>query len=247
MAPVPPAADPDPRPAADPQTDPVRQLDPDPELDPGALRRRLDRLRFDLHDGPRQAVHLLAEDLRLFRSQLEPLLAGHPDRARALGRLDDLDAQVQSLDEQLRRLSAAVQQPLSKRVEDALDELTSALRERAGIVPELELSGDLGRLSDSQRFTVVAIVRESLANIRRHSRARRVRIRVAADADGVTVSVCDDGIGFSESAAEQAARAGHLGLVGMRERVRMLGGQFRVQSRPGGPTIVSARLRRWPA
>jgi signal transduction histidine kinase len=42
-----------------------------------------------------------------------------------------------------------------------------------------------------------------------------------------------------------AARRGHLGLVGMSERIRLLGGRFDIQSRPGGPTTISAMLHRW--
>src|SRR5205807_1412771 len=47
-----------------------------------AAERRLSRLRFDLHDGPQQDVVLLAEDIRLFRSQLETVMNGHPNRTR---------------------------------------------------------------------------------------------------------------------------------------------------------------------
>ena len=56
----------------------------------------------------------------------------------------------------------------------------------------------------------------------------------------------DDGRGFDpETTVARAARAGRLGLVGMHERVRMLGGQTQIDSRPGGPTVVSAVLPRW--
>jgi signal transduction histidine kinase len=48
-------------------------------------------------------------------------------------------------------------------------------------------------------------------------------------------------------ASSRAAEAGHLGLVGMRERMRMLGGRTEIQSAPGGPTVVSAVLPRWPS
>jgi signal transduction histidine kinase len=57
--------------------------------------------------------------------------------------------------------------------------------------------------------------------------------------------VTDDGSGFEpESALIKAAREGHLGLVGMHERVRMLGGSTRIDSRPGGPTVISVSLPR---
>jgi signal transduction histidine kinase len=63
----------------------------------------------------------------------------------------------------------------------------------------------------------------------------------------VRAQITDDGTGFDpQTTLAGAARAGRLGLVGMHERVRMLGGQTQVDSRPGGPTVVSATLPAWP-
>ncbi|MGH2872173.1 MAG: sensor histidine kinase, partial [Solirubrobacteraceae bacterium] len=68
-----------------------------------------------------------------------------------------------------------------------------------------------------------------------------------AGGNGIAVTIEDDGAGFEPGpAATRAQSDGHLGLLGMRERVRMLGGRFTVQSRPGGPTLVSALLPPWP-
>jgi len=216
----------------------------------GAAERRLARLRFDLHDGPQQDVYLLAADLRLFREQVRPLLIGLPDADRVLGRLDDLEAQVVALDGALRRLSTAAQSPfvVPGSLPEAVASLANAFAQRTGIAPDAEVTGDFDRLSDSQRLAVLALVREALSNVRKHSDARTVTIAVAGDVDGVTVRVSDDGTGFDpEATMTAAARAGHLGLVGMRDRMAMLGGQTRIESRPGGPTVVSATLPAWPA
>jgi signal transduction histidine kinase len=57
--------------------------------------------------------------------------------------------------------------------------------------------------------------------------------------------VTDDGCGFDpETSLVRAARDGHLGLVGMYERVRLLGGRTQIDSRPGGPTVISVTLPR---
>jgi signal transduction histidine kinase len=211
----------------------------------GAVARRLARLRFDLHDGPQQDVVLLAQDLRLFRDQLHPLVADDPDRERVMGRLDDLEAQLVALDGDLRRLSTAVQSPFlaSGTLGEALTEISLAFAQRTGIEPDTRFVGDLDALTESQQITVLALVREALSNVRKHSDAEHVSITVAADPGGVAVEVSDDGSGFdTESALVRAARTGHLGLVGMHERVRMLGGRTQIVSRPGGPTIISAVL-----
>jgi signal transduction histidine kinase len=213
------------------------------------VERRLARLRFDLHDGPQQDVHLLAQDLRLFRDQLRPMIAEDPDRDRVLGRLDDLEAQLVALDGDLRRLSTSVQSPFlsPNSLREALAQLTEAFAARTGVVPETKVSGGSAQMTDSQQITVLSLIREALSNIRKHSGAQNVTIEIASDVRGLTVEVTDDGSGFDPGATlVSAARAGHLGLVGMHERVRMLGGSTQIDSKPGGPTVISATLPRWP-
>jgi signal transduction histidine kinase len=214
----------------------------------GAVQRRLARLRFDLHDGPQQDIHLLSEDLRLFRDQLRPMLDGDPDQDRALGRLDDLEAQLVVLDGDLRRLVMTVESPFltPSSLHDALTGLTQAFAERTGVMPETSLTGSPSSLSDSQQIALLSLVREALSNIRRHSDAQRVQIAIETGEDGIGVRVTDDGSGFDpEPTLARAAQAGRLGLVGMHERVRMLGGSTQIRSRPGGPTVVSASLPAW--
>lgn len=214
----------------------------------GAVERRLARLRFDLHDGPQQDVHLLAADLRLFRDQLRPMIAGDPDEERVLGRIDDLEAQLVALDGDLRRLSSSVQSPFFApgSLEEALAQVTDAFAQRTGIMPQARCTGDLSRLSDSQQIALLALIREALSNVRKHSDATSVTITVAAERTGVVAEITDDGTGFEpETTLVRAARAGHLGLVGMHERVRMLGGRTQIESRPGGPTIIRATLPAW--
>lgn len=207
--------------------------------------RQLARLRFDLHDGPLQDVVLLAEDLRLFQSQLDSALADHPLRRLLVGRLDDLQAMLVALDGDLRRICALLESPFThaQSFSAALAQLAAVFTSRTEIVPDVHLGGDLDRLGDSQIVTLLSLIREALSNIREHSDADRVAIDVRADGQCVTATVSDNGRGFDpEVALVQAARDGHLGLVGMHERVRILGGSTQIDSRPGGPTIISAKL-----
>jgi signal transduction histidine kinase len=215
-----------------------------------ALERRLARLRYDLHDGPQQDVHLLAMDLRLFRDQLAPVVRDEPDGRRLLGRLDDLEAQLVALDSELRHISTSMQSPFlpAGSLPDALEAITEAFSSRTGIRPAVELSGDLSVLSDSQQITLLALVREALNNVQKHSEAEHVTITIAAHDRGIDAQVTDDGRGFDpEQTLVQAAREGHLGVVGIHERVRMLGGHARIESRPGGPTVISVTLPSWTA
>jgi signal transduction histidine kinase len=203
--------------------------------------RKLTRLGFDLHDGPIQEVAVLADDLRLFRDQLEVVLASAPQRKVVHGRLEDLDAQLIALDSELRRISNEVHaasvllnRPFSAVVED----LARSFHARTGVRPRLALEGDMSLLSGSQQIALLNVVHEALTNIREHSDATRVAI--------IEAQVSDNGRGFDlEPTLVRSARKGHLGLVAMHERVRLLGGQCRIDSRPGGPTVINVALERW--
>lgn len=210
-----------------------------------ATERRLARLRYDLHDGPQQDLILLAEDLRLFRSQLKSLIEEHPHREQLLGRLEDLQARLVALDGDMRRLSVLVRSPLlqAESLPDALAQLTDDFALRTGIEPDTRLQGDFTELTDSQRIALLSLIRESLNNIREHSDASQVSLTLTATATGVQATVVDDGQGFDpETTLLRAAREGHLGLVGMYERVRLLGGSTTIDSCSGGPTVISVTL-----
>jgi signal transduction histidine kinase len=214
-----------------------------------AAERRLARVRFDLHDGPQQDVHLLAMDLSLFRDQLLPSIADDENRDRLLGRLDDLAAQLIALDRDLRRLATSVQSPFLQpgTLGDAIRVITAAFSARTGIEPRVRITGDFSSLTDSRQITLLALVREALSNVREHSGATAVSIALDAHERGVDAQVVDDGRGFDpEATLARAARDGHLGVVGMRERVRMLGGETKIESRPGGPTVITVALPPWP-
>jgi len=214
-----------------------------------ASERKLTRLGFDLHDGPIQDVAVLAEDLRLFRDQLDVVLAPRGKRKLLHGRIEDLNAQLVALDAELRRLSGEVQAAsvlLNRPFRAALHDRVRAFSARTGIKPAVTVAGDTESMSTSQQIALLNIIQEALSNIREHAKASAVQIRVCVDDVGVQAKVVDDGRGFDlESTLMGAARQGRIGLLAMNERVRLLGGQCRIDSRPGGPTTVSVALERW--
>jgi signal transduction histidine kinase len=206
--------------------------------------RRLMRLRFDLHDGPLQDVLMLAEDLKLFRNQLESTVSSD-HHSRLLGRIEDLEARLVALDGDLRRISVSVQSPFlhQKSFEDALGAAVEGFSARTGLEPAVRVHGDFTALTDSQHITLLGLIREALSNVREHSHADHVTIAVSTEGGAVTASVTDNGRGFDpETMLVQAARNGHLGLVGMHERVRLLGGSTTITSKPGGPTVIAVTL-----
>lgn len=110
---------------------------------------------------------------------------------------------------------------------------------RAGLNVELEQTGNLDDISPAISLGVHRLVQESLTNVLRHSgHAPRAVVRVAREADTVTVEISDNGTG---SAAPPTRGGGH-GLVGMRERVAVLQGTLQVGRTPQGSWLVRARL-----
>lgn len=215
-----------------------------------ASERRLVRLGLDIHDGPLQVLATLLGDTYVLRDRLESGRGpgGHVRFLRAW--LDDYALRLREVDESLRELALSLE---SQRLRGgdlgvALRDEASAFAARSGIDVEIDVSGNFDRLTPSQRFALAAVAREALANVREHSSASRATLRVRATAACIRASIVDDGRGFDvELALVAAAERGRLGLVGMSERVRLLGGQLAVDSRPGGPTAITVTLPRWEA
>jgi signal transduction histidine kinase len=213
-----------------------------------AGERLLARLGFDLHDGPIQDVAVLAGDLHLFRGQLEDALTPAASGAALVGRVDDLEARVYAVDRTLRQLVHSFESPTVVRrpLDESLRREVEVFRAQTEIPVDLVLRGDFGDLTDSQRIALIRIVQESLTNIREHSDGTKVSVSVTSGPSEIAAEVSDNGRGFDvERTLVRAARSGRLGLVGMSERARLLGGRFDIRSRPGGPTTVSLVLPAW--
>jgi signal transduction histidine kinase len=213
-----------------------------------ATERRLVRLGFDLHDGPLQDVSALTAEIRLFKRQLAAAVSEQPATERLLGRVDDVEARLRAVDADLRELARSLEAPSLLKVpfEELVRREVEQLEKASDIRVTLDLQGDPSVLSPSQRIALLRVVEAALANVREHSDAANVRISIAVGRPGVRAEIVDDGAGFEvEDALLRAAREGRLGVIGMSERIRLLGGSFDLRSRPGGPTTVSAVLPHW--
>jgi len=86
---------------------------------------------------------------------------------------------------------------------------------------------------------------EALLNAKRHAGAHRVSVRLRQDDAYIEIVIADDGQGFaSEQWGEASAKAGHFGLLHMRERIGLLGGVCKIASRPGEGTTVRITVPR---
>jgi signal transduction histidine kinase len=207
-----------------------------------AGERRLVRLGFDLHDGPLQEIVALAEELRVASTQISDIVPAD-FRQRVRGRFNDVHARLGALDESLREVAHSIRSTtaVARPVADAVESELRALENATGIEVDLEVKGNLSSLSDSQKIVLFRVVQEALSNIRKHSEAEQVSVTLRSTRTFVALTVTDNGCGFDPR------RLGNdrLGLAGISERVRLLGGAVEIETSPGTGTIVRATLPQW--
>jgi signal transduction histidine kinase len=109
---------------------------------------------------------------------------------------------------------------------------------RNGIPATVKIDGNLAGLPDIMRTCIYRVVQESLTNCARHSKAKTVHINLHGDSDRITISVQDDGIGFDSTLPSSRG----LGLIGMGERVRELGGTMFIMSEPGQGSLLDISI-----
>mgnify|MGYP006277370445 CR=1 FL=1 len=198
------------------------------------------RLAREIHDGPVQGLIALSQRSELARRRIAE---GETEAAAAL--LDELRAAEVSIVEELRRISGALR-PIY--LEDlgfvpALEMLVQRADARADAEIRLEIGPAPRRLSPDLELALYRIIQEALNNARRHAHAQHIVVRVSWHADGVTLTVTDDGVGFElAERLDTYTQQGHFGLVGLQERARQLGGTLRIETTPGIGTTVTVRL-----
>lgn len=196
------------------------------------------RLARELHDEPLQLFLHLARQLEHLGSA-----ADVPERVTKGLR----DARRQALDAaaRLRTLARDLRPPALDQLGlvPALSSLTADVEEETGVRAELVVDGDEVRLPPEIELAAFRVVQESVRNSLRHAGAAALTVRVRFAPDALDFSVADDGCGF-DPALVDGLRTGHFGLVGMSERMRVLGGRLELSSQPGSGTLISARIPR---
>ena len=194
-------------------------------------RRRLAR---ELHDSAGQIIVALGMNLNLLAQGVQ----GEPEA----GRLAESQKLVQELNNEIRTMSYLLHPPLLDEagLSSALGWYVQGLQKRGGgIEVELRLPPAVGRFSAETEMSIFRVVQESLSNIYRHSGASRARIELVPRRDHILLKIHDDGKGIPpETLANIRSHRSGVGIAGMRERVRHLGGTMDITSDDQGTTVT---------
>jgi signal transduction histidine kinase len=204
------------------------------------LNRRLENAKEEERRHLARELHdEFGQSLTAIKLMLKLAERHSPDVASKLASATDV---VDELIRRVRQLSLDLSPPLLQEVGlvAAIRAYVETLAGLGDLAIDLDLAVE-GRFPSELETTIFRVVQESITNALRHAHATRLRV-VLHDLDGeLFVSVADDGSGYDlDEALQSAARGEHFGVVGMRERVRGLGGSFAVDSGPGQGTAVSA-------
>jgi signal transduction histidine kinase len=205
-------------------------------------------LAHELHDEFGQLLTALKLQLAARAAEAADVGAVGPSNAASFAVIDDLIARV-------RRMSGDLRPPLLDEIGlvPALRAFLEAQSALSGVSMTLEANeppeeANAPRLGPDLEITCFRIVQEAITNALRHAGARDLRVHLERGVERVALRISDDGRGFDVGVRlEGAAAAGHLGVVGMRERVRVHGGGFRLRSQPGAGTTIEVELPVNPA
>jgi PAS domain S-box-containing protein len=203
-------------------------------------RKRISR---ELHDDIAQTLTAILVHLMVLKPQASANAkgAGSKDVKRTVARIEGL---VRSSVNIVRRFARALRPALlDLGLTPALESLIKDFAKRTKLEVELDASTGLDDLDGAQRTALYRVVQQALANVAQHAHARRVTVRISRVGEIVDAAIHDDGKSFDvKRALSVTRRNARLGLIGMRERVEMLGGVFSVVSVPGRGTTISARV-----
>jgi two-component system NarL family sensor kinase len=163
--------------------------------------------------------------------------------SRAARAIEETFGLIDRIISEVRTISHLLHPPFLDEVglRSALTEYVHGFGERSKIQVSLDLPSDLGRLPRDLELSLFRIVQECLTNIHRHSGSAAARVRLSRIPSEVQLQVTDQGCGMSPELQEKffAGRSSGVGLRGMRERVRQLGGALQIDSNGNGTSIVA--------
>ena len=194
-----------------------------------ALEQERARIAADIHDDTIQILSAANLRLQQLRHRLQD-----PDELQILDKLEEtLTLSLGRLRQLIFDLRPSTLEQGT--VADAVRAYLEEMRSDVGVDCSVEGSCR-AEIPASTSMLIYRTAQEALVNVRKHARAKTVRVQFVDVSDGCLTRISDDGVGYSPAEVED--RPGHLGLTLMRERAELAGGWCRIESTPGGGTVV---------
>jgi PAS domain S-box-containing protein len=200
------------------------------------LEEERTRISREIHDELGQALTALKIDLSLTRKSL--VSGGHAEQS---AKVQENERAVNRIIRTMRKIATDLRPGILDElgVAPAIEWMAKDFQNRTGIGCKVVLEG-VGKISDTVRATAIfRIVQEALTNVMRHAAASRVNVSFKKKDHTLVVEVRDNGIGITEG---RITGSKSLGLIGIRERVRLLGGEAVIGGKPGKGTLVRVIL-----
>jgi signal transduction histidine kinase len=196
-------------------------------------RRRIAR---ELHDSAGQYLAGIQMNLHALNQDKDGL------SEKQAQRVSDSLIMADLCNSEIRTISYLLHPPLLDEVglASAISWYVEGFSQRSGIRVGLEIQDELGRLPQDVENALFRVVQQSLANIHRHSGSEVAQIRINVDAEQLVAEICDEGRGIPQEMLKgfhEGTRLVGVGMAGMRERVRDMGGYFDIRSSENGTTI----------
>jgi signal transduction histidine kinase len=204
----------------------------------GAQEEERSRIGRELHDHVSQRLGILAIKIDELRME-----AGGSGASKAL---DELRLQTSEITDDIHALSHRLHSSMLDHlgVVPALQRLVKECSERFTIPIAFAPHGSVNGIPSEVALCLFRVAEESLTNVAKHSRTTTARVDLAADGDGIRLTVADQGVGFDPKVLE--SKPG-LGFVSIRERLRLVHGSLRVRSVPSHGTTVEVWVPRTKA
>jgi signal transduction histidine kinase/ligand-binding sensor domain-containing protein len=195
------------------------------------------RISRELHDEFGQTLTAAKINLQMLR--------GAEGDAALGSRLDEAVGMVDRMIRQARDIARGLRPPLLDEagLVPALEDHVKALGKLSDVRIELDAGPGVANVPPALNTTLFRVIQEALNNALRHARATTISVVLRDEPDAVSIVIQDDGVGFDPDAVGRRIRRGeHLGLLGMTERVRSVGGTIDFDSRPGAGSRIRVRI-----
>lgn len=212
-----------------------------------AQRRLLTELEQERKHLAREIHDQAIQDLLSVNYQLEGIGADESVTSALRGELTDIRNSIRVLVDDLRHICGNLRPPTidSLGLGAALQSYTHDWAKRTGISMTLDLDANLGRLPEAIELSIFRIVQEGLSNVRKHAQASAVQVCLRHTSPRtLMISIADNGQGLADDFDLSALSAeGHYGLLGISERVALLGGRLKLQNQASGGLLIQAEIQ----